>query len=499
MIWTFSVAPPPSAAVTALERLLEWKLDVHHVDPQGTATLVCGYGEKFRTGQRVKFPAIAGHRDANYTDCPGDRLYRVLPAARAVAARRGQPKIYGFIVEIPAISPNGDGVVDHTTVGFTVSQTASWRVEIRDKAGKMVRHVTGEGKVVTMTWAGRDDDGKELPDGVYTLEAGATNASGEARSATDVVRLDTVAPRVRSADVAPDSFSPNGDGADDRATFSYEPSENGTARVSIVTPGGRVLRRLTAWKVVTASERRVAWDGRVTSGDSLAPASEGPAAFEVEVRDVAGNTATARRSVTVDRTLKLTSLSRTVFSPNADGKYDSVDLGFDLTRPAEVTVAVVHGGDSVRTMRLGSLAAGRGSVTWDGGVGGGVATSGTYRLKVTADGSLGATSATRDVVVDLSAPALTAPASAAVRLGKTAKIAYRVRDAYSPMVKVTVLVTDAAGETVATIACGWVKQGVAQTCAWRPRARGTYTLTFSARDQGSNLRTTAATTTLRAR
>ena len=61
VIGTFTDATPPSRTVTSLERLLEWKLDVHHVDPQGTGTLVCGYGQKFATGQRVTF---RGHRRA---------------------------------------------------------------------------------------------------------------------------------------------------------------------------------------------------------------------------------------------------------------------------------------------------------------------------------------------------------------------------------------------------------------------------------------------------
>ena len=135
VLGTFSTATPPSAVVTSIERLLAWKLDVHHVDPLGTGTLVCGYGQKFRTGQRVTFPAIAGHRDANYTDCPGGRLYAQLPNVRKVAALRGQPKIYGFIAEDPAISPNGDGVRDRATIGFTVSQAAGWRLEIRNAAG----------------------------------------------------------------------------------------------------------------------------------------------------------------------------------------------------------------------------------------------------------------------------------------------------------------------------------------------------------------------------
>ena len=213
VIGTFSDATPPSRTVTSLQRLLAWKLDVHHVDPQGTGTLVCGYGQKFATGQRVTFRAIAGHRDANYTDCPGGRLYAQLPNVRTVVARTGQPKIYGFAVGDQLFSPNGDGVRDKTTVGFTISQTATWTVEIRDDAGRLVRHIGGEGSIVKATWAGHDDDGTALPDGAYSLRADATSADGQARAATATLRLDTVPPRIESVAIAPDPFSPNGDGS----------------------------------------------------------------------------------------------------------------------------------------------------------------------------------------------------------------------------------------------------------------------------------------------
>ena len=247
VLGTFSDSTPPSRTVTALERLLEWKLDVHHIDPQGTGTLRCGYGQKFATGQRVTFPAVAGHRDANYTDCPGGRLYAQLPTVRRVVARTGQPKIYGFIVADPSISPNGDGVRDRTTVGFTVSQSASWTVTIRDDAGRLVRDLSGEGTEVETTWAGHDDDGAALPDGVYTLQADATSAAGVARAATATLRLDTVAPRIESAVIEPDPFSPNGDGQADVTRLAFVPGESGTARVSVIGAADAVLRRVTGW------------------------------------------------------------------------------------------------------------------------------------------------------------------------------------------------------------------------------------------------------------
>jgi flagellar hook assembly protein FlgD len=193
-------------------------------------------------------------------------------------------------------------------------------------------------------------------------------------------------------------------------------------------------------------------------------------------------------------------VSRKTFSPNADGVHDAVTLSFRLTRPADVTATVVRSGSTMRTLRLGRLASGARSVVWDGKLGGGgTAASGAYSLRVTADGALGVTTAAQQLTVDLTAPRATAAATASVRYGRTAKLAYTVRDAYSPTVKVSATVTDAKGRTVATLALGWVKQGVSHICPWKPRARRTYTVTFRARDLGGNRQAAAAVTTLRVR
>ncbi len=83
---TFSKVAPPVAAVTALEQLLAWKLSLSGLDPMATARLACDVTQKFKAGSTVTFPVIAGHRDANYTDCPGNQLYALLPAIRSAVA-----------------------------------------------------------------------------------------------------------------------------------------------------------------------------------------------------------------------------------------------------------------------------------------------------------------------------------------------------------------------------------------------------------------------------
>src|SRR5450759_910553 len=88
---TYASEMPSAAAVSALEALLAWKLELSGLDPMGTTAMTCGSSEKFKAGAKVTFPVIAGHRDANYTECPGDALYGQLPAVReAVATRMGK-------------------------------------------------------------------------------------------------------------------------------------------------------------------------------------------------------------------------------------------------------------------------------------------------------------------------------------------------------------------------------------------------------------------------
>ena len=75
LIGTFETVAPSPAAVTSLERLLSWKLDLSHLDPLGTARVRCSTTEMYKAGQWVTVPVILGHRQVNYTECPGNVLF----------------------------------------------------------------------------------------------------------------------------------------------------------------------------------------------------------------------------------------------------------------------------------------------------------------------------------------------------------------------------------------------------------------------------------------
>ncbi len=86
MLGSFVSVLPPPAAMTALQRLLAWKLSLHGVPVLGRVRVEVNPSDAFYTpfapGAHVLLPRIAGHRDGDSTDCPGDALYARLPSVR---------------------------------------------------------------------------------------------------------------------------------------------------------------------------------------------------------------------------------------------------------------------------------------------------------------------------------------------------------------------------------------------------------------------------------
>jgi flagellar hook assembly protein FlgD len=496
VIGDFSYVAPPPAAIKSLEQLLAWKLDVHHVNPLGTATMLCRATQKFRAGQHVTLPVIAGHRQANYTACPGDAFYRLLPAIRTAVAGMGLPKIYDFGVSGTAISPNGDGRGDTVAVHYTNSESDDWSVEIRASDGTLVRAFDGTGTTASVVWDGRDGNGVVVPDGEYALSAGATSARGTARPGTATILVDTVPPTITAYSVGPPLFSPNGDGITDTVAIKLDTPEVYTARISIVRPGGGLVRRVLDWAYVGAGKHTFRWDG-MAAGSPPAAAADGAYVVETTVRDRAGNvTAAAGVPVQVDRTLGFPAVKPVAFSPNGDKARDTTRFAVLLANPATFNVAVIDaGGTPVRTFALGAPSPGVITLKWDGRDDGGtIVPQGAYKFVATATDTLGTISVNRPVTVDLTKPVLTVPPSLTLALGGAAKITYSVKDPFSPLVRVTAVVRRASGRIVKTFDFGWVRTGTGHLCVFKPSTRARYTVTFRATDAAWNLAVAQVTT-----
>jgi uncharacterized protein with LGFP repeats len=87
VLGSFTSTPISAPARQALERLLAWKLSLHGVSSQGRVIVKVNPAgsiySRFPANARVSLPRIAGHRDADSTDCPGNVLYGQLPGVRA--------------------------------------------------------------------------------------------------------------------------------------------------------------------------------------------------------------------------------------------------------------------------------------------------------------------------------------------------------------------------------------------------------------------------------
>jgi hypothetical protein len=79
LLGDFSATLPTSAARAALAHLIAWKMALHGVPVTGKVTVEVdppdAFYTRFRPGQHVSLPRIAGHRDGCTTDCPGYDMY----------------------------------------------------------------------------------------------------------------------------------------------------------------------------------------------------------------------------------------------------------------------------------------------------------------------------------------------------------------------------------------------------------------------------------------
>lgn len=493
IIGNFQIAQPTSASLTALEYLLAWKLDVHHIDPLSTVAMVSGATDKFKAGQTVHVPAIVGHRDLNFTACPGDYLYAQLPAVRAVVADQGLPKIYGYLASAPIISPNGDGLGDTTTVTYTISEAADWTITVTAADGTVVRSYAGNGQYVSQTWDGLDANGAPVPDGTYTVAGTATcTATSATPGATatpgvTTVVVDTKVPTFTGFLLRSNIINPDGAGVGDRVSLSYQLSEPGTVQVVVKDATGALVRQIQTWMPVSVQPYSISWDGLVSKKGKLVSADEGQYTLEADAKDSAGNPCSASAIVTVDRTIGVTAVQPVYLSPNGDGRQDTAPVTFELRRPAAVKVAVLKSGKSVLTASLGSLPTGVHTFEWKGtDAAGKLVSGGAYSIVFAADSGSAVVQAACAVVVDLAGPTVTSGSLTVVKRRHTATTTFVARDKQSSKVHVIALVKSAQGRLLARVDCGWVASGASYPFTYKAPKPGLYAVWFSALDQGGN-------------
>ena len=179
------------------------------------------------------------------------------PASGTLRAGGGSaPLAIGTLVAEPeAISPNGDGQADATTLTYSLSAPANVTIEITDAIGGVVS------TVVDRVWTGAgqhtlDLDGAALSDGTYNVVVTAGTATGF--SVQKLIPL-SVNRTLGLVSVAPLAFSPNGDGRKDRLTLRFALTAPADVRIRVEREGRWVASPLLASYL--PGTQRFVWDG----------------------------------------------------------------------------------------------------------------------------------------------------------------------------------------------------------------------------------------------
>jgi hypothetical protein len=170
------ISPP---ARTALAHLLAWKLSLHGAPARGRVTVRVTPGgaiySRYPANTPVSLPRIAGHRDADSTDCPGDALYGELPALRRTVARLSGTPAHATLQMHPPEAAGAPPTLAGALQLLDGTPLANAPIEIQ------ARHIARRGEIVTETTLAQT---LTAPDGHFSLPFSLSpGASGGAPTA----------------------------------------------------------------------------------------------------------------------------------------------------------------------------------------------------------------------------------------------------------------------------------------------------------------------------
>ncbi len=394
VLGTYSSTPVTPAARAALVKLLSWRLDLAYVDPNSTLVWPSRGNERFPAGTPVSLRAVSGHRDTGFTDCPGNSLYAQLPAIASSVARAGPPKIYD-----PSVKGSLGGPIRFSA---RLSVPGPWSVTVTSLTGAAVARGSGTGTAISWTWSSR-----AAAEGLYswTIAAphgtrpatGSLGAPAPSPAPPPLPRPPPTPPPILPPVLAelaatPALISPDGDANTDYADVTYLLRRAASVTATVIDESGAPLQTLFREQRQSARRQRWPWtalgivDGRYT--------------LRISARDDYGKTTRGDVAILVDRTLGWLAASPSVFSPNGDGRLDTITFTFGLAQPATVSIRILQAGRQVALLLSGTLAPGLHQVVWNGQTPIGLAPDGNYDLEVDAADSLASTSETVRFTVD---------------------------------------------------------------------------------------------------
>jgi hypothetical protein len=124
----FTSATPSSATLNAVGDVIGWKAWLHDMPVTGSFAKETSGNDKYASGSIVTLPRVIGHRDVDFTACPGNLLYPQLAAirSRAAATASGLGATAAWFQE-PTATSNADGRLEVFTASGSGEVFHTWQ------------------------------------------------------------------------------------------------------------------------------------------------------------------------------------------------------------------------------------------------------------------------------------------------------------------------------------------------------------------------------------
>jgi flagellar hook assembly protein FlgD len=167
------------------------------------------------------------------------------------------------------LTPNGDGLDETMSISFRLTTAATVTADVRDASSTLVRRLASARSFDAgrhrLSWAGRDGSGALVPDGNYSLKI-AAQSPGQSDSRSRAIVVDRT---LGFLAVAPQRFSPNGDGRLDTDGVTFKLARAARVRVLVFQRDSRIATLRSATDL-TSGSKAFTWDGKTGLGTRAA-------------------------------------------------------------------------------------------------------------------------------------------------------------------------------------------------------------------------------------
>jgi len=238
--------------------------------------------------------------------------------------------------DISHFSPNGDGIKDSITFIPEIKKVDgidTVRYEVLNKKGSVLftKNISTN-FTETVSWNGKDLNGKVLADDQYSVKLTVNYKRGDSPSASTDFTVDLIAPKAEVL-TRNNIFSPNGDGNRDIVEIENRSSDSAEWTLTLKDSSNNIVKESVINGQVS---NRWDFDGR---GSNLAILPNGTYIYNLKAVDEAGNSFKSKDiKFTLDNTISTLVLSNDleVFSPNNDKIKDNITFNVRVETTSEV-------------------------------------------------------------------------------------------------------------------------------------------------------------------